>query len=479
MVTTFKPNSMMKASIAITAALATCMAAAIPAAAQTDDVTQAVCVLKGMETDGDKARAISTLVSAATRDTSAMAMNALGIAYMKGIGVDADSTQATLWLERAGEAGYHDAYHNLGMMYKDGQCGLRQDFAKAARYFDAGARAGSVMCYYDMGYMLYKGLGCRQDYAKAADLFAKGVDLDHSPCLYMLGLCYRNGYGVERDTARASFLLGRAAELSYGAAIEEQLRELPENSWNSLTAHMEQAMQAPASMPAIEPMVADIASIPGEYQGSLVTYDWSGKYIINERPLSISMTMADGVISGKWCDGIDTVSFAATVGTDGKLIFKEGAMRRHERYTEEHPVLYRFKSADITSMGGSLTGSLRLYSVTQREPERPMYISLAKVGTQGRQAAADSTETRLKAYPNPFSGDVTLSFDLTEDVASARICLYSQTGVNVLNATTGALAAGRHSFTITPNVPDGMYVAHVTAGNRQFRAIIIKKRGAL
>ena len=478
MVTTHKPDSIMKTNIAIKMMLAACMTAAIPVGAQTDNVTKAICVLKGMEVGGDKTEAISTLIAAA-RDTNAIAMNALGIAYMKGIGVDADSTQATLWLERAGEAGYHDAYHNLGMMYKDGQCGIRQDFAKAARYFNVGAMANSVMCYYDMGYMLYKGLGCRQDYAKAAGLFAKGVDLDHSPCLYMLGLCYRNGYGVERDTARASFLLGRAAELSYGAAIEEQLRELPENSWNSLTAHMEQAMQAPASMPAIEPMVADIASIPGEYQGSLVTYDWSGKYIINERPLSISMTMADGVVSGKWCDGIDTVSFAATVGTDGKLIFKEGAMRRHERYTEEHPVLYRFKSADITSMGGSLTGSLRLYSVTQREPERPMYISLAKVGTQGRQAAADSTETRLKAYPNPFSGDVTLSFDLTEDVASARICLYSQAGVNVLNATTGALAAGHHSFTITPNVHDGMYVAHVTAGSSRFRAIIIKRRGAL
>ena len=479
MVTTFRPNLMMKASIAITAAFAACMAAAIPAAAQTDDVTQAVCVLKGMETDGDKAGAISTLVSAATRDANAMAMNALGIAYMKGIGVDADSTQATLWFERAGEAGYHDAYHNLGMMYKDGQCGLRQDFAKAARYFDAGARAGSVMCYYDMGYMLYKGLGCRQDYAKAADLFAKGVDLDHSPCLYMLGLCYRNGYGVERDSARASFLLGRAAELSYGAAIEEQLRELPENSWNSLAAHMEQAVQAPASMPAIEPMVADIASIPGNYHGSLITYDWSGKYIINERPLSVSMAMVGGVINGKWCDGVDTVSFSATVAADGRLVFKDGAMRRHERYTEEHPVLYRFKSADLVSMGGGLTGSLRLYSVTQREPERPMYISLAKVGAQDRDVAVDSIGTSLKAYPNPFSGDVTLSFELTEDVAFARICLYSQTGVNVLNATTGALAAGRHSFTITPNVPDGMYVAHVTAGNRQFRAIIIKKRGAL
>ena len=151
MVTTLKHCITMKAIIAIKTAIAACLAVAIPAAAQTDDVTQAICVLKGMEAGGDMAGAISTLANAATRDTNAMAMNALGIAYMKGIGVDADSTQATMWLERAGEAGYHDAYHNLGMMYKDGQCGLRQNFAKAARYFDAGARAGSVMCYYDMG----------------------------------------------------------------------------------------------------------------------------------------------------------------------------------------------------------------------------------------------------------------------------------------------------------------------------------------
>ena len=155
---------------------------------ESENVKQAVSVLKGLDNSQTKTWAINVLRQAAETDSSAYAMNALGIAYMKGMGLEQDDSLAALWFERAGQNGYIDAFHNLGSFYKNRP---QQDFVRAALSFQKGAEAGSIMSLYDYGFMLYKGLGCNQDYAQAVSLFRRGADYDHSPCLYMLGLCYR------------------------------------------------------------------------------------------------------------------------------------------------------------------------------------------------------------------------------------------------------------------------------------------------
>lgn len=459
-------------------AAAFALAACVPcvhAVALTDSVEYAIEILKGLHDGADAAKGIAVLEDAAGRRGDARAMNALGLAYMKGIGVEQDSTLCVTWMERAGESGYADAYHNLGMMYKYAKGGLRQSMAKAYRYFARGAEVGSVMCWYDAGYMLYKGLGCRQDYAAAARWFRKGADKDHSPNLYMLGLCYRNGYGVERDTARASFYLGRAAKLGYSAAIEELMRDAPENSWSRLHQATASAVEVPATMPPVGPASVNPAALPGRYAGMLVTYDWSGRHIISERPLTVDMTAHGDTLGGKWCHGGDTVRFEAVASPGGRLRFTRGAVRQRERYTDEGKVLYRFKYADLAVSGGCLAGPLRLYSVTYQEPERPMYVCMRKVSTA---MSADSTgASRLAAYPNPFSGQVTVEIDLPEAVAGATVAMFSQSGMNVYSAKLGSLQAGKQTFTVAPPVPDGVYVLTVTAGGERWQTIVIKRRG--
>ena len=447
------------------------------AVAQVDSVEYAIEILKGLHDGVDASRGISILKAAAADHGSGRAMNALGLAYMKGIGVRQDSAQSVGWLERAGEAGYSDAYHNLGMMYKYAKGGLRQDMGRAYRYFSRGAEGGSVMCAYDAGYMLYKGLGCSQDYAKAVELFRKGADKDHTPNLYMLGLCYRNGYGVERDTARASFYLGRAAMLSYGAAIEELQRERTENSWNGLNASTAVPVEVPATMPSVKPSPINVKALPGRYVGTLVTYDWSGRHVIGERPLTVDMSARGDTLVGSWCHGGDTVAFAAVATPDGRLRFTRGAVRQMERYTEDSPVLYRFKYADLAVNDGNLAGPLRLYSVTHQEPERPMYVCMKKDFQSG---GADSVEvSRLTAYPNPFSGQVTVEVTLPEPVAEAIVGIFSQSGMNVYSARLGGMDAGVQTFTINPSIPDGVYVLTVMAGNNKYQTIIMKRRNVL
>ena len=124
-----------------------------------DEVMRAVGVLKGIYQDYPKEKAVSILLNAAEKDTVAYAMNALGLVYMEGIGTEQNAEKAIIWLNKAGENGYCDAYHNLGIIYKLGKCGERQNFTAAYNAFIKGAEAGSDACRYGAGFMLYKGLG--------------------------------------------------------------------------------------------------------------------------------------------------------------------------------------------------------------------------------------------------------------------------------------------------------------------------------
>lgn len=123
----------------------------------------AVDILKGKDNARTKEWAVSTLERSLLYEKDAYALNVLGIAYLHGIGAEADTVKALSYLSSAGERGYKLAYHNLGMYYKYAD-GSRQDFVKAYEAFSLGAAAGSTACRYDKGFMLYKGLGCAQDY---------------------------------------------------------------------------------------------------------------------------------------------------------------------------------------------------------------------------------------------------------------------------------------------------------------------------
>lgn len=62
------------------------------------------------------------------------AMEALGINYYKGQGIERDYSRARFWLEKAARGGLPLSMHYLGSMYLTGQ-GLEPDFIKAYKWF--------------------------------------------------------------------------------------------------------------------------------------------------------------------------------------------------------------------------------------------------------------------------------------------------------------------------------------------------------
>lgn len=457
-------------TFAICVALTTCSIDSF-AQAQVKGIKKAVNVVKGLSSDYDKPQAVSMIRRAAEVDSMGYAMNALGMVYLHGIEMACDTTQAAYWFEQAGRHGYKNAYHNLAMLYKSKE---QQDFVRSFEAYRRGAEGGSVMCYYGLGFMLYKGLGCQQNYEQAAEWFGKGADKDHSPCLYMLGLCYRNGYGVEQDEQRANYYLRRASLLGYTAATEELERELPENHFDGVQLASDLQQDIPESMPDIEPFILQPSDLAGEYQGFLVTYDWSGQHVIKEQPLALTARVSNDKLSGQWIEGLDTVTVRAQVTNEGKLLFEKSGISRVDRYQGKAPVRYRFDDADVSVEDGIITGRLRLYSTLEREPERPMYIVLQKKNSQNTIGSSG----RIYAYPNPFAEQLTASFTLKDDVDGGRAYIYTQNGILAKSYSFGHLEAGRHAFTLSPHLSDGIYILQIIAGQQQYRTIIIKKQGA-
>lgn len=432
----------------------------------------AVDILKGKDDSNTKEWAVKTLENALEEENDAYAMNVLGIAYLHGIGLEADTVKAISYLESAGKSGYNLAYHNLGMFYKYATDG-KQDFVKAYKAFCNGAEAGSTACHYNKGFMLYKGLGCEQDYKSSVEEFYKAAENEHPTALFMLGLCYRNGYGVEADTARANSYFSRAAILGNADAMEEMLKEKPENSLerNRLESS---SIDIPEEMPAIEPYIPNNKQeIGGAYDGFIITYDWSGQYALSETPIKVSLLNPKDSVDCIWYIGNDTITTKAKLSKNGELHFGNEEVRRYDRYSSSYSALYRFEKADISYVDNSITGQLRLYSIDEQEPEKPMYVCLRKTGTL--QDNEEDANNKIFSYPNPYTDAVTLKFELEEDVPSVKICLYSQSGVNKQNYSLGALKAGEHSYTIVPSPYDKSYIVHIIAGDTVYQTIIFKK----
>lgn len=300
----------------------------------------------------------------------------LGLAYLDGIGVASDVDKAVTLLEKAGQAGYDRAYNVLGNMYKQGGNGVRQDFRKAYHYYCTGAERGHNMCIYYKGLMQYKGLGCRQDYKEAAMTFLTSANDRDANSLYMLGLCSRNGYGLAKDSAAALFCLQRAARMHCPEASEELMRPHEETYMHDVYANAPKYSYIPDSLPDVRPSAVAVDLPAGDYRGFIVTYDWSGKYILDERPFAMTLNgVTGGGLSGMLTVGDKSAKFCGTL-SGGRLVFTEGGLTMPDRYVRGGKQYYDLGDMALEACGGKVRGRLSLKSRSRKEPGNPMYFEL-------------------------------------------------------------------------------------------------------
>ena len=95
---------------------------------------------------------------------------ALGVLYMRGIGVPRDESVAVQYYRRAAEAGLASARFNLGLAYFSGR-GVDKDAAQAMRWWQMAAAQDHAVAQYNLAAILWSGDGVPRDQARAMHWF--------------------------------------------------------------------------------------------------------------------------------------------------------------------------------------------------------------------------------------------------------------------------------------------------------------------
>ncbi len=119
-----------------------------PFARWTGPIADAKAVARFQATIGDDPTGhlmpleVVRLIQTAAQRGDAASQNTLGVMYAKGIGVALNYVRAEYWFKKSGDQRYAAALYHLGVLYKVGPNGIKEDLSKANDYMTASALAG-------------------------------------------------------------------------------------------------------------------------------------------------------------------------------------------------------------------------------------------------------------------------------------------------------------------------------------------------
>ncbi|MBL8546957.1 MAG: SEL1-like repeat protein [Hyphomonadaceae bacterium] len=171
---------------------------------------------------------MESLRAAAGRDPRAQW--ALGGMYQYGErGLQQDPVEAVRWYRRGAAQGFARAQNALGNAYMDG-LGVTRDYGEALRLFRLAAAQGDVYGQINVGFLYDHGFGVPQDYGEAARLYQLAVDRGNAVAQHNLGILYRDGHGVPQNYSEALRLFRAAANQGYANA-QSSLGRMYANGW--------------------------------------------------------------------------------------------------------------------------------------------------------------------------------------------------------------------------------------------------------
>jgi TPR repeat protein len=177
--------------------------------------TLSICYLAGLGVAQDSPKALSFARTSA-REGSCFGLHALAgcaRAGITGCGVARNDAFAAEALRLAAASGHSDALVNLGDMFSTG-AGVAKDEAKCFELNSRAAAQGHPLGYYNVANTLFHGAPCgiAQDYAEAAKFFQLAAAAGNIASLCRLAHMFLNGQGVAQDDVEAVRLFGLAAE---------------------------------------------------------------------------------------------------------------------------------------------------------------------------------------------------------------------------------------------------------------------------
>ena len=165
----------------------------------------------------DEKTAIKLMHMAADQN-HARSCEKLGLIYRDGkYGTRQNYKKSAEWHQRAAELGLSASQHYLGVLYLHGR-GVRKDGDKAVEWIGKAADQGNTAAMGELGNIYHDGNGVSKDEEKAAECFRMGADKGNKNCQYALGKLYRDGDGVPKDKKKAAEWFRKAADQGHKEA---------------------------------------------------------------------------------------------------------------------------------------------------------------------------------------------------------------------------------------------------------------------
>jgi uncharacterized protein len=417
------------------------------------------------------------------------AMNAVAMQYTKGLGVDSSFTLAQYWFNQAATNGYTKAWVNLGMLHKHNATDS-VGYAVACSYFNQGLQVHEPSALFAMGYMYYKGLGCTQSYTNALQLFNQGINLNQANCFYFKGLCFKYGYGVAQNTDSTKFYIDSAAKMGYKQANAELYNNAQSSSTartslkgNKQSITTDLANNAAYSFLPIQKNNTPI-NISGEYMGLLNQYDYSGKKMIAQLPITLYISNLNNLIKGQLTVNNTQNIPVQAILQGNQLIFSNTAVATVAplRSLRETKLIFKSANLNVETKNDSnfLTGTLQLFNNYTRETEKPINLKLYQFKTNTPTPKDQCHITKnVNIYPNPTKGNFIISFNLSKP-SPVKIIVFNQQGVVVYTKVFEQLPQGKQDIAInffhTPTLANGIYTATIKTNSfTQSTAFVYEK----
>ncbi|MCC6597763.1 MAG: SEL1-like repeat protein [Alphaproteobacteria bacterium] len=115
-------------------------------------------------------------------------------------------------IEKQAFDGVPEAQHDLAAIYTAGHGGVKQDYKRAAFWFEQAATRGVANAAYNLGVLYHQGLGMDPNMDKALFWYTQAAALGHPEAQYNLGIAYIEGIGVNYDPEKAASFFRAAAD---------------------------------------------------------------------------------------------------------------------------------------------------------------------------------------------------------------------------------------------------------------------------
>lgn len=433
----------------------------------------------GKDTLKDYQKVIQLLNECASSGYS-IALITLGDFYETGkAGLTINYSEASSKFNNAATLGNPLGLYHLGIMAKDGH-GQAINYTQAYNYFTQAANANCIEGIYGLGYLNFKGFGCTQNYTQAAEYFKECSQKKHPNGTYFYGLCFRNGYGKSQNYDSSKFYLTRAVFLGSRMAISELKSPTPENSNNyamkmasNLSSNSNTRNTAFGEFSRVSQKSYE-SNLNGKFVGHLIRYDWSNTYAISESELTLDLSVKNNIIKGSWLENKqDEVKLNATILSSG-LKFQKTSYKKADHYSMGKKYKYIFDEMDLklseTTDSIFIEGQVKMFSVNRNEPEKPVYIYLAKVkardNVQFENELTTEINNTLSVYPNPFSNIVNIGFSVAQS-SIVQIKFLSSNGKEVFISKQALLDKGTYRIPINSSTfITGMYFVQLIIGDK-------------